>query len=281
MKIITDKIITYFGVYMIIGAIFYMQSATERPIIVSSLPKSGSHLLVKLIGAITGKKSITPAAITEINRDELPEKIGSNKFYFTHAVCTDDNASAALHNNAKVIVLLRDPRDVLPSYVYYLKKECEKPNWRGFFLEPDWAQFSHLSVKEMISHFIKRYPTKGPQIPEYETMMDLYSLYLKWKGYPDVYFTTFEKLVGPQGGGDAKIQEKEIMKIAKFINVPITAEKAKRICTKLFGKTATFRKGVIGSWKDELTSEHIAALKTMPGFNKLLIELGYEKDANW
>ena len=77
------------------------------------------------------------------------------------------------------------------------------------------------------------------------------------------------------------IQENEIMALARFLHKPINRDEAKRIAGEIFGKSKTFREGQTGSWKTHLTAEHRRALKAMPGFNTLLIKMGYEKDSQW
>jgi hypothetical protein len=47
----------------------------------------------------------------------------------------------------------------------------------------------------------------------------------------------------------------------------------------LFGVGRTFRKGQIGSWREEFSAEHERAVKEVAG--SLLVELGYEADPEW
>ena len=87
--------------------------------------------------------------------------------------------------------------------------------------------------------------------------------------------------MGEKGGGQSLIQVDEIIRIAEFLNSPINYNQAKKICSTLFGGTNSFREGRIGSWKTQLTAEHINALKETKGFNELLIALNYEKNTEW
>ncbi len=239
---------------------------SSKPLLVTTIPKSGTHLLSKAIKLITGSGVYWGQNVDTVNPAEL-DSLTSNNFYMLHALCTPYNYDVIKYRGFKVILLVRDPRDVLVSWAHWLK---ESPGNKEFY--------KCHSLCELISELIKNYRLSHL---ESRTLVEFFVQYLCWLNYPDVYITSFEKLVGPFGGSDIFTQENEIMSIAKFLEVPLSWAQAGAICTQLFGGTATFRRGQIGSWKEELTSKQKHALKCMPGFNELLIKLKYEKDGNW
>ena len=257
--------------------------AKRSTLFVTTMPKSGTHLLQKIIYSLTGELAEWPKEATTMQQHECDVICTLKKrYYFAHAPCIGNNLEIAKKNNLNVILLLRDPRDVLVSYAYWVKKD---PDHLLFAdretLYPYWNEIPSWSIETMISHFITHYPCKGPLVKNFATIAEFYSLYLDWDQYPNLHITTFEKLIGPQGGGDTVTQENEILAIASFLQIPTNKDDIKEICSSLFGGTSTFREGKIGSWKKELTEEHKQALKKLPGFNELLIKLNYEKDNNW
>ncbi len=252
----------------------------SAPIIITSVPKAGTHLLAKTIHLLSNKELMNAPTLSAIYQREL-NNLTSKHFYITHAPCSPQNYQVAHNNNSKVILILRDPRDVLISYVHWLKKHYAMDPNLGNGIFPGWQNYGRWSTEEMIAQFIKVYPTKSPEVAECTTIAEFYNLYLPWKNYPNALITSFEKLVGPQGGGDTITQENEIKKIAQFLNIRLDGAKFNALCSQLFGATGTFREGRIGSWKNTLTDEHKKALKAMPGFNELLINLNYEKDELW
>ena len=99
---------------------------------------------------------------------------------------------------------------------------------------------------------------------------------------PFVYTTTFEKLVGPAGGGSEKIQFQEVKNILNHLNISPTDEEILSLCQEIHGANPvswTFRKGVIGAWKKEFTDEHKELFKQKA--QNLLEKLGYEEDFDW
>ncbi len=245
-----------------------LQVATchSKPLLVTTIPKSGTHLLSKAIKLITGSRVYWGRKVDTVIPSEL-NSLTSQDFYMLHAACTPYNYDLINYRGFKVIILIRDPRDVLVSWAHWLK---ESPGNEEFY--------TCHSLCELISELIKNYRLSHL---ESQTLVEFFDQYLCWLNYQDVYITSFEKLVGPLGGSDLYTQENEIMNLAKFLQVPLSWAQAGSICTQLFGGTATFRHGQIGSWKEELTSKQKKSLKCMPGFNELLIKLKYEKDGNW
>jgi len=71
----------------------------------------------------------------------------------------------------------------------------------------------------------------------------------------------------------------EIIAIARHLGQQINRQEAMCIADQLFGGTATFHEGKIGSWKKYFKERHKIAFKKIAG--QLLIDLGYEKDFDW
>ncbi len=86
-------------------------------------------------------------------------------------------------------------------------------------------------------------------------------------------------MAAKEGGGTLQLQT--INAIAQHIGISLPPEKIVAVRDELFGRSITFREGKIDGWKKHFTSEMKAAYKAVPGANQLLIDLGYEKDANW
>lgn len=238
----------------------------------ATIPKSGTHLLGLIVEGINGKKGKWCKKLTAFDQEEMDSCFPTH-YYISHAPCVPTNYKLAEENQLKIIALIRDPRDVLVSYAHWVKKGPTNLMYWNV------SEFMNLSLHDTMTSMIEHYPCSGDSVPKYTTIAEFYDFYLPWQNYPNAYLTSFEKLIGPQGGGDAQTQLNEIMKIASFLNNPITQDEAHALCSELFGGTRTFREGKVGSWREHIDDEQKKALKLVVG--DLLIKLGYEKDYNW
>lgn len=258
---------------------FTCQSTSK--IVITSIPKGGTNLVVKCVKAITGRGH------QESNKwVTLCEDDGSLKdLLMTHAIYTPEHAKILEKNNFKGIVMLRDPRDQAVSMVHYAKKMMHHPRLGK---RKKWPQLAELEFNEALiawisdtSHIYS--PEDGGWsdkiIQSFKSIDDLYRKYLPWTQHPLFYTATFEKLVGPKGGGNKDDQIQEIMNIAQHIDHPISEQRAEEIAEELFGGSWTFRNGQIGEYKTSFTKEHTKLFKEKAG--QLLIDLGYEKDFEW
>jgi len=71
--------------------------------------------------------------------------------------------------------------------------------------------------------------------------------------------------------------------VAEYSGVAFTTVATNDVQDQLFGKSHTFRKGQVDSWRDELGGNHKEAIAEDMG--EFLIKFGYEKDLsllqNW
>ena len=98
---------------------------------------------------------------------------------------------------------------------------------------------------------------------------------------PNFYVVHFENLIGPLGGGTREKQIKEIKNIGLHLGVVLSEERIQYVIDNLYGETRTFKQGQAQAWRKYFTPEVTKAFKEVPGACRLLIDLGYEKNANW
>lgn len=253
-----------------------------------TLPKSGTNLVLKLCKLMSNNPKQTHIHISALNSSlehkhvwnlSHPSKADPTiKLYWGHAwnITKNNITNSSLspnaqrldilkHNQAKLVLILRDPREHIVS----LLRSVKKP----------------LNAKTLI-WAIKNFPkllklqTADPSFNNYKNITECYRAYLQWhNAYPDTYLTYFEKLVGDQGGGDSAMQIEEIQRVADFLEIPLDRNQIGGIAEQLFGGTSTFKQGKIDSWKKYFTPEVKVLFKKIAG--QLLIDLGYEADFNW
>src|ERR1700678_628851 len=91
--------------------------------------------------------------------------------------------------------------------------------------------------------------------------------------HPNVCKTSFEELVGPEGGGSAEAQAQAITRISDFLGV--AGADPRDVAGRLFNPDAfSFYRGQIGGWGTPFTPKH-----HRPGrerFGDMLRLYGYE-----
>jgi hypothetical protein len=172
--------------------------------------------------------------------------------------------------------MFRDPRDMLVSMAYFVHKG---PG--GLVADVNAVMFDFIDArKKSFVPWAHGINLVYPLLYDYG-VTDFYKLYLKWIGASKFLAVKFEDLVGPKGGGTLEAQLSTIKQIVQHLGIQRSDEFISNVAQNLFGESATFREGKIGGWRNHFTQEMIDAYKKVPGACQLLIDLGYEKDANW
>lgn len=239
-----------------------------------SIPKAGTHLLVKLIKLMSNCRSKPLSVATTLTQYEL--RLGRiRELIFGHSICDEHNLAVfdSCKDRCSFIFIYRDPRDQVVSMAYWIKK-TKDPKYLASKTIHDLITFLITDMNNVFNYG-KQTDTK----PAHNDIAAFYNLYLPWKHIPGVYVTTFEKLVGKQGGGTLEQQLIEISNIANHIGIYLDEKQLINAAEKLFGSGGTFREGKIGSWKTHFTQEQKELFKQVAG--QLLIDLEYETDLNW
>ena len=127
------------------------------------------------------------------------QRIGPGSFAQTHLTYSQELADLIRGDGIKMLLVLRDPRDVVVSQAYYVVRT------------PSYFLFEHyrvLSESERITASIVG--VKGLPGGEAASIQERLSRILPWKNEAFAYTTYFEKLVGPQGGSSRKEQLREL-----------------------------------------------------------------------
>ncbi|KAA9013579.1 sulfotransferase domain-containing protein [Niallia endozanthoxylica] len=245
-------------------------------VLVNSLPKSGTHLLLQIVLGIPGM-IITPAWIEE-DKDLKMIKLGS--VGPAHLDYSEKHVNILKQENIKVIFISRDLRDVVVSLVHFvmLNKWGNHP-WTPYLKELKTHDERLLTMIQGVKFTQEEQAKYG--IPSIPNIREFSQNKLGWVKEQSVCSITFEELVC-----NTESQNGSIMKIIEFLwndlkQLNLTKEQLlQKIKQNIVPKNSgTFRKGSIGDWKHEFNNGHKTAFKNIAG--DLLIQLGYEKDNNW
>jgi len=239
----------------------------SKKVVCLTVPKTGTYLVekaIKMITDIQGKKVFDLTTVRGKKDLSVVLREENNLLFIDHLLPDYDFLRDENSDEYIKIIQIRDPRDMVISQVHWMKKTEQW--WMPL---ETIKKANQLSFEEHLS-FVIGLPK------EHYGAQFFYNQVLEWKKNPSVFICRFEDLVGPQGGGDRKIQEASIAALAKHIEYSLSDEKITYIADHLFGGTRTFRSGLIGQWKTVMNAEQMTLCQRM--FGKQLIALGYAEN---
>lgn len=255
----------------------------DYPILVNSIPKSGTNLLKNIVLSIPGTlgSGVDLSLANETTTGEeclayLQEKIGKpipGSVYVGHVPYSEKVERWLRDNNVKQLFIYRDPRDVCVSLYHYIMKNKEKKH--AYYNMYNSFGSNDLRLMRAIVGYgngEKEFNCSADSIP---SINHLYEAYVPWVQHneSEILSVRYEDLVS-----EVLLQDKIIENIIFFVNPYIKNTGHLREVKKKGmdpTKSHTFRKGCKGEWKNEFESAHIEAFKKVFD-QKMLSDLGYE-----
>jgi hypothetical protein len=257
--------------------------AFTKPFAVVTVPKTGSHLLMKCLDLLQTRSAdllqrtigrpdfndfSIPSNLLEIDQKMDAVMKNNDLYIFTHAQLTYAiQRLVKRHPLTPVIVGIRDLRDVLVSQAFFRWDEIER-------------NIGPSTIRQKVTYVLEQ--EDGGASGTIVVIKKHANEILRLFSQPNVLIVRFEDLVGSQGGGDDQSQREMILKIAHHIGIPLGEKKLNQIQTILFGKDDTevpdytFRSGQIGSWKEIFTNKQLKIFNKK--FGKLQKAFGYSLD---
>jgi hypothetical protein len=249
-----------------------------HPFMLNSIPKSGTHLLKQILMGIPGMQHHPDKGMfgyykyqPQKQLDQI-KKLSHNEFVNGHLYYSPEWEAFFKGLNLKQVFVMRDPRDIVVSYAYFIPTLPIHPLYATFTQEG----FTH---KDRIKFLIEG----GEPITETKYVQpdvtEWFTSFSKWSERENVFTVKFEDLTSQM----KKLHT--VHRLVKFLwghqPVPFTRPVmvGKMIQNINPGTSPTFRKGAVGGWRNEFDEELIALFKQSAG--PLLIELQYEKDMKW
>jgi hypothetical protein len=181
----------------------------------------------------------TPVEVSRRVVTNRLKKATPRSFFTAHVGYSTGLLDAVLAQGIYPIVVHRDPRAVLVSFVHYVARLEEHVLHQEFKLLSEEEQFAAV----LNGHRFK----KAYLEPLRTRCMALDG----WMASDKVLKIRFEDLVGEKGGGTADSQKETLTRLCDWLEIPTPP--IEQVTEELFGPGRhTFRKGQIASWKDEL-----------------------------
>lgn len=247
----------------------------KSKVIVNSFPKSGTHLLGKLVQlagfielpimildnqyldfkdkgdwhlwdpVVKARIDIQNPSRKKESFSKSLSRILDGQFTTAHVRHCNRNILALKKHKTKHLFIYRDIRDVICSVADYrmsLKAHGYLPEWYYYLNALSSDEDRLLTVMEGKDRFLESY-----------------SKHLEygwgWLNDPSVLKVCFEDLVGSSGGGNDAIQIETIRSVLKYLEIPFNDANLKAIASKLWGgDSRTMNRGMIGAWRSRFTS---------------------------
>jgi hypothetical protein len=251
---------------------FGIAPSSAPKILANSIPKSGTHLLERLLYLLPGLSrqfARTFSCQKSAAFARRCARLKRGQFLVSHLFYHEEHMQTLRRHGIKPILLIRDPRDIVLSNVSYITRKNRKHRLHAHFV-------SQLKTDQERLHFCIRGSNHPPELPLSEVLEKFHS----WMQTPDVLVVRFEDLIGEAGGGSAAKQRQNIESILDFIGVQPDQKLKQSLMQKLFHRgSKTFNKGQINQWKTRFDEEDKRVFKEVAG--DWLIKYGYENDFNW
>ena len=207
----------------------------EPEYILLTIPKSGSHLLGKLL-----------KMFGEIGK-HTPKRVGGHLYQPGSPLGMYPHVKH-YYKDLKKLILIRDPRDCAISAVFW---------WTKY--HSNHKKWNSLTLDQKITNVIQE--SMAPPFQFISDNFRMLEVYLN--AGPECCIVRFENLIGVHGGSTLEKQQAEIYKIADFFDIEITPIEMDFITENLYGLrqvdntgVQTFRKGTIGQWKQYFKPKH-------------------------
>lgn len=246
----------------------------------NAIPKSGSNLLRQILGGLqlvapfepVRKFPIRTVTIdgrvrqTQEVEDEL-SRLHPGSVGWGYLPSTEPYPSVLGQSTWASFCLIRDPRDLLVSHVFYATEMSETHSMRPIYAAlPDFESRLLVAIQGT-----KEYPF----LPSVRTSYERYFGYLD---NPDVFLLRFEDLRLDPGAQVSRM----LTWIAQRggLDIPASPDSVSAILKGTSpGGSNTFRKGSVGEWKRHFTPGAKRMFDDVAG--DLLQVLGYPPDPEW
>lgn len=251
------------------------------PIFGNAKPKSGSHLLLQVLGGFTQimpYRYVDADPVRTITRDGRRRSadeiladlrsIPDGVIGWGYVDATPENASFLTSAGRVNYFIYRDPRDMLVSQVFFATDMHEEHGMHDYYNSlPDFGARLNVAITGIDQDGLKMVSVKR----RYEGVF-------QWLGQKNVMCIRFEDLINNR---DATLNSMldEVEKTG--YKIPAPRQKALSILVEAIQprKSHTFRSGKTGGWKQYFTEEHKSLFKDVAG--DLLVRLGYEENNDW
>ena len=253
--------------------ILHRLTRQEDPkILCISVPKAGTHLLERVLCL---HPHLYRPFIRTLNPDNISRYGGlpallqrqrAGQILVSHLYFSDESRNLIAHNGVKCLFLIRDPRDILISNVYYVEK----------------VQNHHLheilstlpTFPEKLRFLITGDASLG--LPPFCEILDHFTGWLN----AECLTVRFEDLVQAFSETQKQNQLETLKSIYNYLGMQTNESWFNELSERMISKASpTYRKGKTQEWKQHFDDDLKGLFKANGG--EILIKYGFEKDSRW
>ncbi|MBA3717978.1 MAG: sulfotransferase domain-containing protein [Actinobacteria bacterium] len=214
-----------------------------------SLPKAGTHLVER---AVCLHPRLHRRILPTLNPENVgPEGLGgvlrklrAGQVVLAHLPFEAEYPELLHRERVKALFVVRDPRDIAVSLAHYIAGRRDHPLHSLYRERPDDRARLQLAV---IGD-----PDARPPAPALESILSSFAGWLE----SEALVVRYENLIGERGGGNAGMQSGTISAIYSYLGLEGSPAFVSEVGARLFsGESPTFRKGLIGQWRQEFDPE--------------------------
>jgi len=248
--------------------------AHRPPVIVTTVPKSGTHLVQQIVTALPGTRDYGTFLATVPSWARRP-RTAADEARRIRSLAPGELARAHLHHRpavvdsvrergAFVVFVHRDPRDVIVSEAHYL---ADSAPWHTLH-----GEFAHRTPSERVDIGIDGLAGHNGIYPD---VAGRFRLFEGWLDDADVVLR-FEDLVGDRR--DDVVRDLVCTYVrASRLDVDVDAVVSEALDAIDPDRSHTFREGRTGAWREVFTPEQAERVEKVAG--AVLDRFGYPRSA--
>lgn len=239
-------------------------------IICISLPKAGTHLVERLLCLYpplyrTFLPTITPSNLESFGGiDSILTKQKPGEIVISHLYYDPEDAKVIINQNVKSFFIIRDPRDIVVSFMFYIMREKNHHHHEIVSKSGTISQKLQLLIE-------------GTPSENLSSINQLLACFSGWFAEEN-FVIRFEELVTPNDGNQRQLEI--LHEIYDYLQIDVDAEWLQQLRQDMISeKSPTYRKGTTQQWKKYFDADTKQLFKDIAGDS--LIQYGYEQNHDW
>lgn len=228
--------------------IVWKANRAKCKVLLTSIPKAGTHLLLAVLEEYSLGRPVSlgdgravdeygrrvPLTVEFLSKKDALMRPGD--IMWGHVTPTPERVRFFEERGYAIFLMVRDPRDVVCSRISQAVNS-ERDHYHELLA-------GLATREERINHVIRHYTSfDAPSVASD------FAEYRRWEEVGDITTMRYERLVGPEGGGSAEVQLREMMKIEDgFGLVGVSRFYRRFIARRLYNQ-----EGRIGRHKEQFT----------------------------